>query len=482
MTQSLWIKRWSVMWSAGFALAVAIFFGSFAHRAWRIAGQSRRQRFEQADAMLRFVGDQLRNHNGQEHFERFFPEAGIVAYMIYGEALVNLGVGGQTDALRRIQLAEEIEWCLERLSDPDVLNSFPDTQVPNGLFLLSRRTLLLAGLHLISNSPPWELTDEYHDNCEAMAEAFELSEHGLLDSFPRFCWPADNLAALRCLRLHDERFGTDYGSAVEKWKRWAQGALDPKYGTLPFYVNSQTGEPLASTRGSTLALSLIELRDVDEEFFTEQYLKFRKHFGDSFLGLRTWREYPEGADLQTDIDTGPVIRGHGVIATLIGMTSAKLAGDLAAFSKQMGLIEAVGLPSTKNGMRRYLRGRMLILDVLSAYALSAVPWTRAARVFGLSTPPKKPLLFVAVLMAFPFLTIVTTAVRYRKVSRKVRPLSLWRSESPTSEGIILFWSQAILLISFFFSTLWFPVIWAGFGILGRAASFGLHIIKQRAAD
>lgn len=431
--------------------------------------------------MLRFVGDQLRNHNGEEQFEKFIPEAGCVAYLIYGEALVNLGVAGRTDALKRARLAREIEWCLAQLSQPDVLKTFPDTQVPNGLFLLSRRTLLLAGLHLIGASPPWELTDEYHDNCEAMAEAFESSENGLLDSFPDFCWPVDNLAALRCLRLHDEKFGTDYGSALDKWKKWARGAIDPKYQTLPFYVSSQTGEPLAPGRGSSLALSLIELRDVDEGLFREQYLAFRKHFRNSFLGLRTWREYPEGEDRQADVVTGPTVRGHGVIATLVGMTAAKLAGDLETFCDEMGLLEAVALPSTKNGMRRYLRGRMLVLDALAAYGMSAVPWTKSAReIPELSISPKRPLLLVAALMAVPFLTVLTAAVRYARIVRKVRPLSLWRSESASSEGIILFWSQAVVLLSLFFSTLWFPVVWAGFGILGRAASLAFRLLRQRA--
>ena len=248
-------------------------------------------------------------------------------------------------------------------------------------------------------------------------------------------------------------------------------------------MSSRTGEPLAPGRGSSLALSLIELRDVDEELFREQYRAFRKHFGNSFLGLRTWREYPEGTDSETDIDTGPVIHGHGVLATLIGTTSAKLAGDLATFCNQMGLIEAIALPSTKDGMRRYLRGRMLLLDSLAAYGMSAVPWTKSAgKIPQLSSSPETPLLFVAVLMAIPFLTIVTTSVRYARIVRKVRPLSLWHSESPSSEGIVLFWSQAILLISLFFWTLWFPVIWAGFGILGRAASFALRLAKRSQAS
>lgn len=483
MTKSLWVKRWAVLWSAGFALSVMLFFGSFAYRAWRIAGQSPARRLEQAEAMIRYVGDQLRNHDGAEQFEKFLPEAGVVAYMIYGESLVNLGVAAPPDFLKQAWLTEEIEWCLDRLSRPRVLETFPDTQVPNGLFFLSRRTLLLAGLHLISSTPSYEQTEEYDDNCEAMAEAFRRSRHGLLDSFPGYCWPPDNLAALRCLRLHDEKFGTEHSLVFEKWRTWAQRALDSNYGTLPFLVNSMTGEPVASTRGSALALSLIELRDVDEQLFRDQYLGFRKHFSNSFLGLQTWRERPEGMLAETDIDTGPEVRGHGVMATLVGMGAAKLAGDLTTFSDQMGLLEAIGLPSTKDRMRRYLRGRALILDALAAYAISAVPWTQGVRdIPELSTPPRPPLIFIAALMAFPLLTIATTTLRYKRIARKVRPLSLWRSESPSPHGQVLFWCQLILLLSLLFSILWFPVVWAGFGILGRIALFLKQIVKERVAS
>jgi len=437
------------------------------------------QRLDQAEAMLRFVGDQLRNHHGVRQFERFLPEASIVAYMLYGEALINLGVARPPDVMKRMWLSREIEWCLEKLSEPSVLEKFPDTQVPDGLFVLSRRTLLLAGLHLISRAPPWQLTEEYHDNCQMIASAFASSPYGLLNSFPGFCWPVDNLAGLRCLRLHDEKFGSDYSSVVEKWKKWAEGAFDASYGTLPFTADSQTGQPLASTRGSSLALCLVELRDVDENLFREQYLRFRNHFANSFLGLRTFREYPEGAKPQADIDTGPVIGGHGILATVLGMAAAKLAGDLPTFSDQLALVETIGVPSTKDGMRVYLRGRVLMLDALAAYAMSAVPWTRTSSEIGqLSTSPNRPLLLVAVLMAFPFLTTLTTAIRYVRAVRRLRPLSLWHSRSPSSQGIALFWCQVVLLPSLFFSALLFPIIWAAFGIVGRAASLGLRLVMQ----
>jgi hypothetical protein len=463
---------------------VVLFFGSFAYRAWRIAGLSPSKRLKQAEAMLRFVGDQIANRKGVEQFERFLPEAGCVAYMIYGEALVSLGVAGPTDVLKRAWIADEIQWCLGQLSQPDILKNFPNTQVPNGLFFLSRRTLLLAGLHLISDSPPWELTEEYHDNCQQMADAFKSSPRGLLDSFPDFCGTADNIAALRCLRLHDEKFGTDYSFAVDRWREWARGALDPRWGTLPATADPQTGQPIAPARGSSLALSLLELRDVDQDLFREQYLRFRKYFGNSFLGLQTSREFPEGAEPQTrtEIDTGPVLHGHGVFATIIGMTAARLAGDLAAFCDVMGLIEVIGLPSTEDGMRRYLHGKVVVWDAFAAYAMAAVPWTRSARAIPqLSTAPKRPWFLVGVLMAFPFLTVATGAFRYARLVRKIRPLSLWRSKSPSPEGIVLFWCQASVLVWLFFSILSFPVAWAGFGIVARGILFGLRLLKQRAA-
>jgi len=477
--KSLWLKRWAVLWSAGFALGVTIFFGRFAYRAARIAWASPEKWTEQAEAMLRHVGDQLRNHDGVEQFEKFLPDAGFVAYMVYGQALVNVALAEPPGARKRAQFAGEVNWCLEQLSRPEFLEGFPNTQVPYGLFLLSRRTLLLAGLHLISDDSPSDVTEEYHDNCRAMADACESSLYGLVDSFPGFCWPVDNLVALRCLRLHDEKFGTDYASVLDQWKEWAESALDPKTRTLPLRVDSETGEVLAPGRGSVVGLSLIELRDVDEEVFRQQYVRFRRHFGKSFLGVQTAREFADGPEGGSDIDTGPVIRGHGVLATVVGMVAAKLAGDLEAFCGPMGFIEAVGMPAKPNGMRRYLRGRVLPLDALAAYALSAVPWTKTAgRIRGLTTLPKAPWLFIAVLMATPFLTIGTAAVRYWYTARKVRPLSLWHSPSPSLEGIVLFWCQLLVLLTLFFSALWFPVIWGAFGVIGKAAFLASRIIKQ----
>lgn len=429
--------------------------------------------------MLRFVGDQLRNHNGVEQIEKHFPEAGFVAYLIYGESLVNVGLANPSDIPKRRRLAEEVEWCLEQLAEPAIADTFPDTQVPQGLFLLSRRTLVLAGLHLISDTVPYQLTDEYHDNCLLMANAFEDSPWGLLDSFPGFCWPPDNLAALRCLRLHDEMLGTDYASAAKEWKSWASTVLSAPSAILPFRADSQTGEAAIPGRGSSQALSLIEMRDVDEDLFRQQYLRFRSRFGNSLLGLRTWREFPKGEESRNEIDTGPVIRGHGVLATLTGMVAAKLAGDEEGFSGTMALMEAIGRPSIENGMRHYLGGRVLILDLLTAYALSARPWTNGARpIPQLATPPSRPWLLVGVLSFIPLVTILTAVLRCQKTLRKVQPLSLWHSPSPSSEGIVLFWTQLLLLLSMFFSILWFPVIWTGYGIVGRGISHAVQLVKR----
>ena len=433
--------------------------------------------------MLRFVGDQLRNHNGIEQIEKHFPDAGFVAYLVYGESLVNVGLANPSDIPKRRRLAEQVEWCLEQLAEPALTDTFPDTQVPQGLFLLSRRTLLLAGLHLISDTVPYQLTDEYYDNCLLMANAFRVSRYGLVDSFPGFCWPPDNLAALRCLRLHDEKSGTDYSSAGEKWTDWANTVLSAPSAILPFRADSQTGEAAIPGRGSSEALCLVEMRDVDEGLFRQQYLRFRSRFGNSLFGLRTWREFPKSEiqNLKSEIqmDTGPVIHGHGVLATLTGMVAATLAGDDEGFCGTMALIETIGRPSTENRMRRYLRGRMLILDLLAAHALSAMPWTKGARpIPQLATSPRRPWLLVGVLSFIPLVTILTAVLRYQKTLRKVQPLSLWRSPSPSSEGIVLFWTQLLLLGSLFFSTLWFPVIWAGYGIVGRGVSHTVHLVKR----
>jgi hypothetical protein len=278
-------------------------------------------------------------------------------------------------------------------------------------------------------------------------------------------------------------FGTEYSSAGEKWKNWASGLLASASSVIPLRVDSQTGEPVATGRGSSQAVCLIALRDVDEELFRQQYQRLRSRFGNSFLRLRTWREFPEGEEPRNGIDTGPVIHGHGVLATLIGVIAAKLAGDDEGFCGTMALIEAVGQPSTDNGMRRYLNGRALPLDVLAAYALSASPWTKAAgKIPQLATSPSRPWLFGAVLLSIPSLTILTATLRYRKTLRKVQPLSLWHSASPSSAGIVLFWTQLLLLVSLFFSTLWFPVIWAGYGILARAMSYVVQLVKRGRGD
>ena len=75
-------------------------------------------------------------------------------------------------------------------------------------------------------------------------------------------------------------------------------------------------------------------------------------------------------------------------------------------------------------------------------------------------------------------TIASTSLRYLTIVGKIRRFPLCHLQGHSSEGMILFWVQILVLASLLFCTLWFPVIWAGFGIAGRVASLGLWLIKQ----
>jgi len=464
--KTVWSALRRLLWVAGLATGLLVFLGTMGWRAWQGARTDKAVRLERAGAMLRALGNDLRDKRAAERMQGLFPEGATFTLSLYAQGLVNICLNNPEDESFRKLAQDEILWVLARLSDPFITRTFPNTQVPHGVFFFSHRTLLIAGLHLVSSKPPAELTEEYHKNCHLLYEAFLASPQGLLDSYPDGCWPADNILAVRCLVLHNEHFGADHSAAINKCLDWIRQNLDAETGTIPHRVDSGNGKVLTPTRGCTMVLGLQYLLDVDPEMFTEQYVRLREHFLGSFLGLATWREYPVGRNGPFDVDSGPVILGNGSSATGVGMGTALLAGDEAAYCNQAALVESFAFPSGNAGERRYWSGLLPVADAFAVCSMSAVPWSRNAQPDSrTATKPSHPWTFVITLGGICVVSIALLSVWCIRIIRSIQRVIREGATKRNWPGALAFFLQALPLLLLVWSPILFLAVWLALGVV-----------------
>ena len=464
-------------WPVGLLLGLLFLFGGMCLRAWCASEPDESVRLERARAMLRALGEDIHHDHAAERMQSLFPEGDVYTLTLYADGLINVSLACPHDEAWRETARGEIIWILERLSRPEVVAKFSDTEVPNGVYFLSHRTQLIAGLHLIDDSPPFALTEEYHENCRELARAITASPHGLLQSYPGGCWPADNVLALRCLALHDARFGSDYGAAVDKTLNWLRANLDPETGTIPHRVSASTGAVITPTRGCTMVLTLQYLIDVDIDLFNEQYRRMREHFLGAVLGIAPWREYPRGRSGRGDIDSGPVILGGGASATGVGAGTALLAGDLSVYCRQMALVEAFAFADEDDGGRRYWGGLLPVADGFAANSLSAVSWTGVDPDRALATGPTRPWALLGVIaavyvaIAVPLVLLSVAAVRSRYRAAR-SPQRRWLRVEAALKILLLCvlpFSVVAFVAAWFVAWLLYGVVWL---FVPRAAAAG----------
>ena len=175
------------------------------------------------------------------------------------------------------------------------------------LFVDGELALMLAARHLAS--PEGSSAERLRAVLARVTEQLEAGPIGSGESYPDECWTFCNTTALAALRLGDVALGSDHGATIERWLAEAKARLlDPQTGLL---ISSYTleGERLQGPEGSTLWMSLHNLRLVDPDFAHAQYRLARGELAIEVAGFGFAREWPRhGGGLGfADVDSGPVV-------------------------------------------------------------------------------------------------------------------------------------------------------------------------------
>ena len=239
------------------------------------------------------------DQNADVGMQRMYPEGYVFMNSLY--ALAWSSVPGD-------EAAVEIERSFTKINSTRGRSSFnKNLSLPYGAFYNGWSTYVLGSrLRRNSNSNDIEL---FKQQCDGINTA--IQQKTFPESYFGAAWPADVVVCVASLALHDKLFEPKYQTAINRWLTEVKGKLDDR-GMIPHSMHE-------SARGSSMALMLIFLKTIDEEFANDQFKLFKKYFVDDKFGLTGIREYPQGEEGHHDIDSGPVIMGVGGAATIVGM-------------------------------------------------------------------------------------------------------------------------------------------------------------------
>ncbi|MEU8188933.1 hypothetical protein [Micromonospora carbonacea] len=341
-----------------------------------------------------------------EDAQALFPEGWFFAHALYGLARVELGL--RKPAGQRAGELREARWALARLESPAGTAPFDPGLTPAyGIFWQGWTNWLRGGVLALQ---PAERRDpaeaaRFADASAAIGAAFDASDTPYLAAYPGQAWPVDSTVAVASLRLHDAllpsgalppdplRPGASspgapsteappgdpppprFAGTVARWLDGVRQRLDPRTGLLPHRVDPATGAPAEVARATSQSVIQRFLVDVDPAFARAQYLTFRERFVASPLGLGpAVREYPDGTAGPGDVDSGPLLLGVSLSATVVTLGAAQSQGDAALAGALASYGDLVGLPVDTPATRRYAFGVLPVGDAFLAWSKTARPW------------------------------------------------------------------------------------------------------------
>jgi len=177
--------------------------------------------------------------------------------------------------------------------------------------------------------------DRYEDllrnQTVSLAKELDASPFGLLDDYPRQCYPVDILPAIAAIRRAGAVLGTDHAEFAARAIRGFQDTrLDRDTGLPAYIASSRTGQAADSARGVGLSFMLIWAPELWPETATDWYTKYEEQFWQQGRWLAGFREYSKDIEIGNfvfaDVDAGPVLYGYGAGACAFGVGAARVMG------------------------------------------------------------------------------------------------------------------------------------------------------------
>jgi hypothetical protein len=333
-----------------------------------------------ADALprLAFLRDALDAGAG-ERMQELFPEGYFFSHVLYGLTWVEVGT---RDPAHRDRALGEARWALDRLGSAAGRAPFAaGLSPPHGVFYVGWSSWLRGGVVRLAGgagAAPAQ-ADRLRADTDELAAAFtaglDATGSPFLPAYPGQAWPVDSAVGIAALALADDLGGVAaHQGLVGRWLAAAKPRRDPDTGLLPHRVDPDTGFPVEGARGSSQALLLRFLHEVDPAGAARDWAVFRDRFASTVPGAPGFREHPRGLGGAGDVDSGPLVLGLSASTSVVALGGAVLFGDRAVARALTGLAEATGMAVEYRGQRRYLGGALPVGDAFLAWSLAASGW------------------------------------------------------------------------------------------------------------
>lgn len=315
---------------------------------------------------LNFIKPKIDNHLGED-MQRIYPEGYFFSHVLYALAVAETKPLFNENDSFAINASYEIEKELECLYSNKGTQIFPQDMKPAyGIFYTGWTNYLLAKLLLNQNKKDTSQIRLFEDNCNEIYQSFIQSKTPYLESYKGLSWPADNIVAISSLALHDKIFKPKYQTFITNWISKIRSHVDDD-GLVPHKVDYINATIIEEAKGSSQSLMLCFLYDIDTTFARQQFNIYKKLFVDYRFGLPGIREHKKGITKDGDIDSGPVILNIGGSASVVGVKTMSIYKENNLMIGLRNSIEAFGMATSDNNLKKYLFGQIPIADCFIAW-------------------------------------------------------------------------------------------------------------------
>ena len=156
------------------------------------------------------------------------------------------------------------------------------------------------------------------------------AKYHLRDDYPTECYPVDVLWAVASIKQANMVMGNqiDTKELERVFMQTLNSQVRDKRGLPAFTVFSRKGVILQKARGAGTSGLLTFASALDREIAKEWYNSYERYFWKDNRWFIGFREYPKGEPNTPDVDSGPIIKEFGSVATLFGIGASKSVGRL----------------------------------------------------------------------------------------------------------------------------------------------------------
>lgn len=310
--------------------------------------------------------------------QKLFPEGYFFCYALYGLTWIETAIREPDYAAQAII---EAKWAMSRLESNEGRRPYPADLPPHhGMFYSSWRAHLQAGIVAVQNgqnSPDLQMLQR---DCDQISAALKSSPTPFLESYHGHAWPCDTFPGIHAMATYDRLTGNPrYQATIDNWLAAVKDRLDAKTGMIPHKAGLPDGRSNSVARATSQVLMLRFLPDIDPEFAREQYAKLEDQFVTTFIGMPSVLEYPHGVAGIGDVDSGELIFGNSLSATVFMIGLAQIYGDQPRADAIAIAGETVGIPWTTGDEKRYVAGLLPIGDIMVTYSQNARIWTDSTK-------------------------------------------------------------------------------------------------------